>query len=787
MPTQCPKCDSDNTSDSKFCKECGTQLIPSQDVPEVTKTLETPVQELTRGTTFANRYDIIEELGRGGMGRVYRVDDTKVKEEIALKLIKPEVAADKKTIERFRNELKSARKIRHKNVSGMYDLGEYEGIHFITMEYVTGEDLKSLIRRVRKIPIDTAISIAKQVCEGLIEAHKIGIVHRDLKPSNIMIDKSGNARIMDFGIARSVKSEALTGADVMIGTPDYMSPEQVEGKEIDQRSDIYSLGVVLFEMLTGEKPFKGDTSLSVAMKHKSEAPQNPKWLNDQIPDRLSRLALMCLEKEKEKRYQSAEELLSALNNINESKLHITDREERKKSIAVLPFEDMSSEKDQEYFCDGMAEEIINALSHIEKLRVIARTSAFSFKGRHEDVREIGRKLDVDTLLEGSVRKAGNRLRIMAQLINVADGSHLWSERYDRNMEDIFDIQDEISLAIVDKLKVKLFRREKDSMAKRYTDDIEAYNLYLKGIHSLRRITAKGFEEAIECFQLALQKDPNYALAYDGLASIEIISAYFANVPPHDGYPRAREYAQKALEIDKALGEAHATLGFIHAFYDWNWREAEKEFKQALELSPNNAENHMVYSNFLTISQRHEVAIVEANRAQELDPLSSYINAERGSAFLFAGQFDRTIEELRKALKIDPDYHYLHFYLGSCYAGKSMFEEAIEEFEKAVELSGKVHICVLSLAIAYYEIGKRVEAEKLFESLKERSKDEYVPSICFFFIHLVQGEKDKALEWLERACKEHDSFLLWMRVFPVDSFRIPDEPMYQDLLKKYGLG
>ena len=785
MGIKCPKCQHENPDDLSFCGKCATRL-PRPEGIEVTETLETPKEEITAGSTFAERYQIIEELGKGGMGRVYKAYDTKIKEKIALKLIRPEIAKDKKTIERFSNELRLARKVRHKNICGMFDLGEEIGTHFITMEYIPGEDLRSLVRRIGQLPIRKSISIAKQICEGLDEAHRLGVVHRDLKSNNIMIDKEGNVRIMDFGIARSLEANGITGAGVMIGTPEYMSPEQVEGKEVDQRSDIYSLGVILYEMLTGRVPFKGETALSIAMKHKSEAPQNPRWLNDQIPDRLSRLVLMCLEKNRERRYESAQFLLSALKNIDEKKIHIDHKEEKKASIAVLPFTNMSADSEQEYFCDGMTEEIINSLTHIKDLRVIARTSSFAFKGKKEDIREIGQKLDVETLLEGSVRKSGNRLRIMAQLINVTDGSHLWAERYDRDMEDIFDIQDEISLAIVDKLKVKLFGREKDSMAKRYTDDIEAYNLYLKGIHSLRLMTAHGMEESIECFQQALQKDPNYALAYDGLASVEIISAMFSNVPPQNAYPRAREYAQKALEIDKALGEAHATLGFIHAFYDWNWREAEKEFKQALELSPNNAENHMVYSNFLTISQRHEVAIVEANRAQELDPLSSYINAERGSAILCTGQFDRAIEELSKALKIDPDYYFIYFWLGCCYAGKSKFEEAIKEFEKAVELSGGIHWMVMALAITYHKMGKEDEAEKLFESLKKRSRDEYVPPICFFFIHLVQDEKDEAFEWLERACKEHDSFLLYMRVFPVDSFRIPDEPTYQNLLKKYGL-
>jgi TolB-like protein/Tfp pilus assembly protein PilF len=601
-----------------------------------------------------------------------------------------------------------------------------------------------------------------------------------------MIDKAGNARIMDFGIARSAKGEALTGENVIIGTPDYMSPEQVEGKDIDQRSDIYSLGVVLFEMLTGERPFKGDTSLSVAMKQKSEAPPNPKWLNDQIPDSLSRLVLLCLEKDKERRYQSAEELLSALSNIDDKKLYLVDKEEKKKSIAVLPFEDMSSEKDQEYFCDGMAEEIINSLTHIKDLKVIARTSAFAFKGRHEDIREIGRKLDVETLMEGSVRKSGNKLRIMAQLINVADGSHLWSERYDRNMEDIFEIQDEISLAIVDKLKIKLFKREKEALAKRYTEDVETYSLYLKGMHFFQTFTAKGFDEAIECFQQALKKDPSFAQAYIGLVSVQMARTYHGNImPPHKVLPKAKELLKKALEIDNTLAVAHAWMGW-HKVYEWNWEEAENNFKKALELNPNDAWSHAIYANFLTVTEQSDKAISEAKYAQELDPLSGPINSWVGMCFQHAGQLDIAIGELRQALKIDPDFYQLHLYLGNCLFEKSIYEEAIKELELAVELSGRAPWPITVLALMYFEIGRTVEAEKLFESLKSRLKDEYIPPISFFLNHLIRGEKDKALEWLERACREHDSLLPYMRVYPADIFRIPDEPEYQDLLNKYGV-
>jgi serine/threonine protein kinase len=350
MGVKCPKCHSDNTDTARFCGNCATPLSTSKEIP-VTTTLETPTAELNRGTTFAFRYEIIEELGKGGMGKVYRVEDKKIKEEVALKLINPEIASDKKTIERFTNELKMARKIAHRNVCRMFDLGEEKGMHYITMEYVRGEDLKSMIRMTGQLGLGTTINIAKQVCEGLTEAHRLGIIHRDLKPQNIMIDKEGNARIMDFGIARSLEAKSITVAGVIIGTPEYMSPEQVEGKEVDCRSDIYSLGVILYEMVTGQLPFEGDTPLSIAMKHKSEAPPNPKWQNAQIPDRLSEVILRCMKKDREKRYKNSEELLSELSKIEEARPEAIKITEWKTSIAVLPFKNMSADPEiQEHEC-----------------------------------------------------------------------------------------------------------------------------------------------------------------------------------------------------------------------------------------------------------------------------------------------------------------------------------------------------------------------------------------------------------------------------------------------------
>lgn len=438
MANQCPHCNTVNPSDSKYCKECATPLPPPEEtLAYETKTIGLPKENLTRGGFFSDRYEIIEELGSGGMGKVLKVFDSKVKEVVALKLLKPEIAAHEEIIERFSKELKFARKIVHKNVGRMYDINEENGIHYILMEYVPGEDLKSFIIRSRQLAIATAISIAMQILEGLKEAHRLGVVHRDLKPQNIMIDKEGNARIMDFGIARSLEDQGASEAGMIIGTPEYMSPEQAEGKEADQRSDIYSLGLILYEMVTGKVPFQGETALDIIKKHKTQEPPNPTELNPQVPLDLARMILKCLEKDREKRYQTAEEVLAELNDLVTSKTKKAGEKKWKNSIAVLPFSDLSPQRDQEYFCDGLAEELINSLSRINELRVAARTSAFSFKGKDLDIREIGKKLNVQAILEGSVRKAGQRLRITVQLVNMADGYHLWSEKYDRDMEDIF--------------------------------------------------------------------------------------------------------------------------------------------------------------------------------------------------------------------------------------------------------------------------------------------------------------------------------------------------------------
>ncbi len=784
MGIKCPKCNTDNPDTQKFCGECATPLSSSKDIP-VTETLETLTEELTTGSTFAGRYQIIEELGKGGMGKVYKALDTDLKEKVAIKLIKPEVAADEKTIERFRNELKFARKIRHKNVCQMYDLNKEEGTHYITMEYVHGEDLKRLIRKIGQMSAGQVISIAVQVCEGMAEAHRLGVVHRDLKPQNIMVDEEGNVRIMDFGIARSVTGKDITGAGVMIGTPEYMSPEQVEGKESDQRSDIYSFGVILYEMVTGRVPFEGDTPFTVGVKHKSERPKDPKELNAQIPENLNNIIMRCLEKDKEKRYQNVRKILSEIKDIEVEK-HITMKiPEWKNSIAVLPFKNMSADPEQEYFCEGIAEEIINTLTHIKDLRVVARTSAFSFKGKDEDIREIGRKLSVDKVLEGSVRKEGNRLRIMAQLINAEDGYQLWSERYDRTMEDVFDIQDEISMAIVDNLKAKLLKSEKKALIKQSTDDLEAYNLYLRGRYFWNRRHEFGLQKAIECFKKAIERDPHYALPLTGLADSYNILGYYGYLPPDETFPEAKAAAEKALEINDTIAEAHASLGYVSTYYDWNWEFAENEFKQAINNNPNYPTTHHWYALFLVAMGRFDEAVKEAMRGYELDPLSLIINVAVGVSLYGARRYEEAIEQYTKVIEMDPNFSTGYFFAGMPYIAKNMWDEAIRTFQRFSDLSDESPLAEGFLGLSYGLGGQREKAIKILNRLKKLSKLRYVSPYYISLVYMGLGQNADTLKYMEEAFKKREPLLVYINIDPIfDNFR--SIAQFKELLKKMNL-
>ena len=460
---------------------------------------------------------------------------------------------------------------------------------------------------------------------------------------------------------------------------------------------------------------------------------------------------------------------------------VSPKKETLNSIAVLPFVNMSNDPEQEYFCDGITEEIINALAHVESLKVIARTSAFMFKGKQEDIREIGGKLDVNTLLEGSVRKAGNRLRITAQLIKVADGSHIWSEAYNRELEDVFAIQEEISLAIVENLKVRLLGKEKVAIEKRHTENLEAYNLYLKGIFWAGKLTVEGNQEASEYFKQAIKLDPNYALPYYGLAAIIFNSLVFGSLPTKEGYTTIKSYLEKAFAIDNTVAESHALMGTIELFCGWNWKAAEKECIKALQLNPNSAGSHYYYSVYLTMAKRHEEAIKEAKIAVELDPLSGLFNMWYGAAHLYGHQYNKAIEILQKAIKMNPTDWLTRYHLGHTYEANSMIRKAIEEYEKVLQLLDW-HILVSNLATSYYLIGEKGKAENLYINLEQRTKKEHVPPTALYSYHLVKGDMDEAYKWLQKAIDERDYFLVWYTVCHTKGHTFPDEPRFQALIK-----
>ncbi|MFC2158205.1 FlgO family outer membrane protein [Acidobacteriota bacterium] len=826
MGTKCPECETYNPSDSKFCKECAT---PLPDVLEAihTQTYESARKELTTGSTFAGRYQVIEELGKGGMGRVYKVLDKETKEKIALKLIKPEIASDKKTVERFRNELTTARKIAQKNVCRMFDLNKEQENYYITMEYVSGGDLKKFIRRIGQLPVGKAISIGKQICEGLSEAHNLGIVHRDLKPNNIMIDDEGNARIMDFGIARTIKAKGITGSGVMIGTPEYMSPEQAEAKDIDHRSDLYSLGVVLYEMVTGKMPFEGDTPLAIAMKHKGEMPKDPKSLNPQIQDDLNGVILKCLEKDKDNRYQSAADVRSELERIEQG-LPTTDRVEPKiktltskeitvtfglkklyipalvivviavigliiwspweqkatapvlseiPSIAVLPFEDLSPQKDQASLCEGLAISIINSLTKIENLRIPGRGSSFSFKGLDKNYKDIASKLDVKTLLDGTLQKEGDTIRVTAELIDCKNNSVLWSEQYNGELDSILAIQDDIAHKIVEKLKIKLIGEKEDQVFKRYTENSKAFELYSQGTYLIDKRGANNVAKAIEYLKAAIAEDPDYALAYAGVADAFVHQGELRYRISSEAFPEAKTYALKALEIDSSLAEAHCTLGIFYHQYDWEWEKAEEEFKKAIELNPNYASAHMEYGEFLTRQSRFEEARHEMRRAVELNPHSLTTLAIANGWFnIYAQRYDEAIEQMQKVLQMDPDNGYAIRWLLSAQIKKGNYEEALAHYERINA----------SYWIAYIKIleGNFEEAENYIAFVKN-SNDPDFWSYQVARLYFLYGKNDEGFPWLERALKSKHSYMCYIGIEQeFDSVR--SDPRFQEILKKVGL-
>ncbi len=815
MPIKCPKCQFENPDNTLYCGKCSAPLKTKEEF-STTKTFMTPAKGLTSGTTFATRYEVIEELGKGGMGKVYKAVDKEINEEVAIKLLKPEIASDESTVERFRNELKFARKIAHKNVCKMYHIAKDEDTPYITMEYVKGEDLKSFVRRKGKLSDDEALSIASQVSEGLVEAHRLGVVHRDLKPQNIMIDEEGDAKIMDFGIARSLEAPGVTQTGVMIGTPDYISPEQAEGEEADHRADIYSLGVILYEMVTGSVPFKGDTALSVALKHKSKLPPEPKQLNSNISEQLNKLILICMEKDRERRYQTAAELLADIQNIQEG-IPLGERKVPKKkreikwksiflyggvpllsvliivggiylyttraatidSIAVLPLGNLTGDTEQEYFVNWITDELTTKLSRVGSLRVISFTSMLRYKGSDKSLQEIAQEMNVDAIVTGTVQQAGDNVSIRVQLIDVfPEERTLWEESYDRVLTDVLMMHSEIARTIAQEVRAKLSPQTEAILASGRQVNPDAQEAYLKGMYHMNQGTPEGYQNAVGYLHEAVEKDPSDALAYAGLAAayIQIAHSAMATV---DSLPRAKAAAQRALRLDDTLAETLIVFGFIAGYYDYEWETAEKAFLSAIEINPNLAMAHYWYSWQLVLFDRMEEAIAEHKLAQSLDPLTPLHTAWLGGLYSMDGQHEEALKEVNKALEISPDSWHGLLVLGGVYSEMGRHDEAIAVFQKASALYPELKY---NLGEAYALAGRRDEA---LEVLAEVEKWPITPigAISLAGLHAILGNRDEAFRWLNY---EHPhAWTPWFRINP-SFISFSDDPRFHELLRKMNL-
>jgi TolB-like protein/Tfp pilus assembly protein PilF/predicted Ser/Thr protein kinase len=741
------------------------------------------------GDTISH-YKILKRIGSGGMGEVYLAEDTKLNRKVALKFLPVQLASDEEFTERFTREAQAAAALNHPNIITVYEVSEYENRPFIAMEYVEGESLKDLIAR-EELSIGEALDVALQISDGLAVAHQTGIVHRDIKPQNILMGKDGRVRICDFGLAKAKMDVTLTQAGSTLGTIAYMSPEQAQGKEVGRRSDIFSFGVVLYEMMAGQLPFKGEHEAAVIHSIVNDTPEPLARYKSDVPEGLQKIVSKAMEKNLKTRYQHVDELGADLRRLKtELESGVTKTLETvgkaAPSVAVLPFANLSADPEQEYFCDGMAEDIINALTQLEGLRVVARTSAFAFKGKHEDIREIGRKLSVGTLLEGSVRKAGGRVRITAQLINVADGYHLWSERFDRDLSDVFAIQDEISLAIVDKLKVKLLGDEKKKMLKRYTQDLEAYDLYLKGRYHWNRRTQEALRKAMGHFEQVVQKDPGYALAYAGLADCYSMLAQVRALTPKEAFPKAKALASKALELDEALSEAHTSLAFVLSCFDWDWAGAEREFRRAIELNPNYATAHQWFAVGLLVNlRRTSEAIQEIQKALELDPLSLIINTAAGNVYLYAGREDKALEQAEKVLDMDSTFGFAHLILTEVNERRRKYDESVEEGLKGYSFAGFLSQHeVTSLRETYASSGRIGFLRRWLEIMQSKAKQGEVLNYGIASVYARLDETEKAIHYLEKAYEERDYDLNNLLVDDVfDKMR--SDPQFIEIMKKMG--
>ena len=742
-----------------------------------------------------SHYELLEKIGEGGMGVIFKARDVKLDRLVALKFLSPQFRAAQESVSSFLHEARALSKLNHPNIATIYEVEEEGDQPFLALEYLPGGTVKERIREAREnggtLPVRQVIDYALLIAQALAHAHRHGIVHRDVKPDNALLTAEGTVKLTDFGVAQVAGRESQASADMTLGTAAYMSPEQAQGLEIDHRSDIFSFGIVLFELAAGEVPFSGSHEALILydIVH-ADAPPLRRFRQD-LPPEIQRIVSRAIQKQPDERYQSMEDVLAELRSLAEG-LRLSSSRRRtpdaaEPTVAVLPFVDMSSERDQQYFCEGIAEEITNALTGVKGLKVVSRTSSFQFRARAYDVREIGAQLGVHHVVEGSVRKAGDRLRITVQLIAVEDGYHLWSERYDRKIEDVFAIQDEISQAIVDNLKIKLLGQRQQKLVKPPTYSFEAYNLYLQGRYHLNQRTGTGLAKSIECFEKAASEDCDYAQPYAGLAEAYVLQGtvgYLAQ-SPDEAFSKASEAARTAIEKDETCAEAHLALALVHYRADWDWNKAERRFRRAIEINDGYATGHHQYAMFLAAMNRLEQALDEIRRAHELDPLSLLISTAVGRILHFSRRFDEAIEQCRRTIEMNPQFPLAHFDVAIAYGNVGRYSEAIEAFRKWAELLGDTDLAKGGLAVIYAEMGEREKALQLAVEVAAAAETRAVSPMTQAIVYVRLGELDKAMDFLEEAYARRDSPLVYLQVEPTfDPIRV--HPRYPKLIEKIGL-
>lgn len=741
-------------------------------------------------------YEIQNMIGAGAMGEVYRARDTRLDRGVAIKVLLADYARDADQKARLEREARAAGSLNHPNVLTIYDIGSHEESVYVVSELLEGESLRSIITQKKLLPA-AAVSYAVQIASGLSAAHEKAVIHRDLKPENIFITTNGIVKILDFGLAKidpplaqregtNVPTVALTTPGALLGTIAYMSPEQARGRHVDTRSDLFSFGIVLFEMLAGQRPFRGETVTDVLTAILRDPPDFDE-MDPSLPAELMNILEDCLAKKPSDRIQTAREIALALRIVEagflaqENPLEQSTQTDpsRKFAIAVLPFKDLSAEKDQQYFCDGITEELITALTRVAGLRVVSRTSAFQFQGKQVDIRKIGKQLGAGAILDGSVRKAGNRIRITTELINVQDGFQLWSEKYDREFADVFAIQDEIAQTIVDTLKLRLSAPPDIVRVARYTDIQEAYNLYLKGRYYWNKRHREGVERAIDYFEQAIALDPAYALAHSGLADCYSILGFYAFRRPAEMAIKAKGAAETSLRLDPNLPEGHLSMGAARLYFDLDWERGENAMKRSIELNPSFALGHCWYSGFLSLMGRYPEARRHAEIALQFDPLSPLYSYFSGFNSYNERRYDEALKEFQNAFEIEEDFLLAKWCASLAYLKKRMYDQGIRAIERVCEITNRSPFYLSYLGLAYSESGAMTSAEQVLQELQQRSGSEYVSPLSFARILMGLNRMDESFAELAKAVEQKNVILYVFYSPEFDAWR--SDPRFEKIL------